>query len=103
MNEKQWYALGFFFMVATLIMSIISLNAVTQLPVTQLHEKSVDVYLIEMMIARTWCETWCALTALSCMAAIACWTYGWLKERFDERKTTEWMHRIYSVWRGRVF
>ena len=89
MNEKQWYALGFFFMVATLIMSIISLNAVTQLPVTQLHEKSVDVYLIEMMIARTWCETWGALTALSCMAAIACWTYGWLKERFDERKTTE--------------
>jgi len=77
MNEKQWYALGFFFMVATFIMSIISLNAVTQLLEKSVNTTSDYVYLIETMNA----QTWCALTALSCMAAIACWTYGWLKER----------------------
>jgi len=77
MNKKQWNALGFLFMVVALIMSMLSLNAVTQLLEKNLNTTTDYTYLIEMINA----QTWCALNALSCMAAIACWTYGWLKER----------------------
>jgi len=77
MNKDQWYALGFLFMVVALIMSMLSLNAVTQLLEKSVNTTTDYIYLIEMCNA----QTWCALTGLSCMAAIACWTYGWLKER----------------------
>ena len=77
MNKNQWYALGFMFTIVALIMSMLAFNAVTQLCEMVVNTTTDYTYSIEMCNA----QTWCVLTALSCMAAIACWGYGWLKER----------------------
>jgi len=76
MNKKQWNAQGFMFLVVALIMSMLSLNAITQLFDKLVNTTTDYTYSIEMCNA----QTWCVLTALSCMTAIVCWGYSWLKE-----------------------
>ena len=83
MNKNQWYILGFLLMVVTLMMSMQSLNAVTHLVKMALDTTTIDttdyIYLIELNKA----QTWCALTALSCMAVIGWFIFGWLKKEDD--------------------
>lgn len=75
MNKKQWNACGRVFTMVAFIMSMLSLNAITLLLEKSWNTTTDYIYLREMINA----QTWCALTALSCMVAIACWTYSWLK------------------------